>query len=235
MSETLEAVYNDLWKKSHQQLSQGTHHVDPYLNTKEDPRKGITLLARPEASVIAKIQELQNHLRELEPDQYYYPATDLHLTVLSIVSCYKDFVPNKFDASEYIEIIQSCLSNSIEVELRGITASSSGVLVQGFPDTKELNRLRDRLRSSFRSSPLENTIDSRYKINTAHLTVMRFRKPMTNPQTFLSLLDTWRGTSFGKMTLAKLYLVANDWYQTVEKVQDLHTFTLRKNKSYGKL
>ncbi|MEO9965095.1 MAG: 2'-5' RNA ligase family protein [Reichenbachiella sp.] len=226
MNESSDTIYNDLWKAAQHQFSQGTHSIDPYLDTKEDLRRGVTLLARPDDNIITRIQDFQDRLRELEPNQYYYPAPDVHLTVLSIISCHKGFLPNKFDASGHIELIQSCLSDPIEVMLRGVTASPSGVLVQGFSDKNELNSLRDRLRTAFRSSHLENTIDKRYKINTAHLTVMRFRKPMTNPQKVLNLLNIMRGDSFGKMKIHDLHLVSNDWYQSAKKVNELNTFKL---------
>src|SRR5262249_17342109 len=49
-----------------------------------DVRCGVNLICRPSREVASLILDLQNRLRHPEPDQYYYPLTDLHLTVFEI-------------------------------------------------------------------------------------------------------------------------------------------------------
>src|SRR5215207_6239106 len=49
-----------------------------------DMRCGVNLICRPTIDVVQYIVSIQEYLRIFEPDQYYYPPSDLHLTLLEI-------------------------------------------------------------------------------------------------------------------------------------------------------
>lgn len=51
-----------------------------------DRRLGVSLVLRPPPTLTEAILALQGQLRAMEPDQYYYPAGDLHLTLLELGS-----------------------------------------------------------------------------------------------------------------------------------------------------
>lgn len=226
MSEKLSAHYKSMWKTASGQFKSGICDIDPLIASKDDQRRGITLLARPEREIAAEILDFQNELKKLEAHQYHQPHTDLHLTVLSIISCDDKFELNQIESQAYQNLILNCLTEPITVRLEGITASPSGVLIQGFPEGEGLENLRNELRNKFKSSSLQHSIDSRYKINTAHLTIMRFRQPLANSKEFVKVLDRYRDYAFGMMQISQLHLVFNDWYQRADIVKDLATFEL---------
>lgn len=226
MNNELEGRYTEMWKNARSQFANGICAVDHIIDNSHDLRRGITLLARPNQEVKNSISYFQQELKKLEPNQYYQPCVDLHLTVLSIISCYGGFELNQINAEDYGAIVGKCTSKPIAIRFEGITASPSGILVKGFPEGEGLMNLRNELRNKFKSSQLQHSIDSRYKINTAHLTVMRFRKPITNSGEFVQLLDEYRDFSFGKMKVDQLNLVFNDWYQRSAIVKNLATFEL---------
>ncbi|MEO9805089.1 MAG: mutarotase [Reichenbachiella sp.] len=229
MTEKLEKHYDEMWAGALKQFRLGQCNTDAFIDSLNDARRGITLLARPTGEIETKINNFKNNLKEADPDQYYYPSEDLHLTILSIISCYSGFRLESINSIEYSEVIERCLANPIEVQFHGMTASPSAVMVQGFPERDDLNLLRDKLREEFNDSVLESSIDSRYKINTAHFTIARFRKPIKNIDKFIETLSSFRDYSFGKMTINKLDLVYNDWYQRERSVKELDTFTLGKS------
>lgn len=107
------------------------------------------------------------------------------------------------------------------IHFKGITASSSCILIQGFPENEQLSTLRNKLRENFKQSGLFVSIDTRYKIFTAHLTVMRFSLPLTNNQKLLELLDKYRDYDFGIYQLNQIELVFNNWYQQRSITQQL--------------
>lgn len=226
MNDLLVEQYQQMWHDAIRQFEAGHCDTDDFLNISNDKRRGLTLLARPGNEINKKIRSFQDAVKEIEPGQYYYPATDIHLTVLSIVSCYEGFKPAEPDIPNYSNIIQCCLNHPIQIRLEGITASPSGILIQGFPDSEELNLLRKRLRAKFNGSSLEHSIDSRYRLNTAHLTVVRFKQPITRPKELIMRLKHFRNFNFGTFTIDKLHLVYNDWYQSIQKVEELNTFAL---------
>ncbi|HJR99903.1 MAG TPA: hypothetical protein VJ780_03105, partial [Flavobacterium sp.] len=85
---------------------------------------------------------------------------------------------------------------------------------------------RDELRKAFKNTNLKQSIDSRYSLFTAHSSVCRFRKPITDTSKLITVLEQNRTHSFGKFAVKEVELVYNDWYQKTEKTTVLHQFTI---------
>lgn len=224
----LQQHYQALWQQSLCKFEQHQFETDPLLTAKDDSRYGVTLLARPSVQVKQQIQHSLAELMQLEPEQYYYPAPDLHLTVLSLISCYAGFALSQIDTAAYVELVQRVLANTgpLRLHFQGITASPSCVLVQGFFDDQELNQLRDKLRFAFRQSTLQHSIDQRYAIQTAHMTVLRFSQQPANPELFLQKIKALAAVDFGSCLIDELELVGNDWYQRQQNTVLLGRFSL---------
>ena len=101
--------YNELFKKSSEAILSEDYTLDTKINDPSDKRFGITLLIRPSEEIKANIQLLLDELKKVEPNQYYYPASDIHITVMSIISCYEGFALDKISSSDYIEIVEKSL------------------------------------------------------------------------------------------------------------------------------
>jgi len=225
----LEKHYRTLWENSLAGFRAGAFELDPFLSAKEDSRFGITLLFRPGEAVKAGIAHFLQELRQLEPEQYYYPASDMHVTVMSLISCHAGFRLEHINPEAYITVLQECLAciKSFRVDFAGITASPSSLMVQGFPGSDQLDVLRGKLRENFRNSPLLQTIDSRYVLQTAHCTVARFTSPLKHASAFLGKVQQCRGCSFGGAQVEEVELVYNDWYQRQAVVKPLASFRLK--------
>jgi len=215
--------YNELFKTSSELILSENYTIDSKINDDSDKRFGITLLARPTKEIKDNIQLFIQELKKTEPEQYYYPNADIHITIMSIISCTEGFTLNKFSTSAYVEIIEKSLVdiNKIEIEYRGVTLSPSAIMIQGFISDDSLNVLRDKLRDNFKNSSLTQSIDSRYSISTAHSTVMRFQKKLKNPAKLIKVIEKFRNHAFGKFTVEKIELVYNDWYQREENTINL--------------
>lgn len=220
--------YNELYKTSAEAILAGNYKLDSQINNKSDSRFGITLLIRPNETIKANIQLFLNELKAIDSLQYYYPDSDIHITVMSIISCYEGFSLDKIAIADYIEIIQKSLIdiNEIKIEFRGVTASPSALMIKGFPTDDSLNNLRDKLRTNFKKSTLEQSIDSRYTISTAHSTVMRFQEPLHDPKKIIEVAEKFRDFNFGTFTVDKIELVCNDWYQREKNTIQLADFYL---------
>jgi len=227
-AQQLEQHYQALWQQSLLKFEQQQFETDSSLTVKDDSRYGVTLLARPSVQVKQHIQHSLSELMQLEPEQYYYPAPDLHLTVLSLISCYAGFALSQIDTAAYVELMQQILKNTrpFRLHFRGITASPSCVLVQGFFDDQQLNQLREQLRSAFQLSTLQHSIDQRYAIQTAHMTMLRFSRQPANPELFLQKIKALTSVDFGSCVIDELELVGNDWYQRQQNTVLLKRFHL---------
>ena len=220
--------YNNLYKASILKIKSDCYQIDERIDSTAENRLGITLIIRPNIQVRNNIQTFLDDLKAIEPNQYYYPNSDIHVTALSLISCYNGFDIAQISILEYVELIKKSITayKSFEIEFRGITASPSCIMVQGFLSDNTLNDIRDNLRLNFKNSNLQQTIDTRYAIQTAHTTVVRFRKELTKKDVFITVLDTYRDYNFGTSTINTLELVYNDWYQRKEFVKELYRFNI---------
>jgi len=220
--------YNQLYKKSSKAILTEQYKLDPQINNPSDSRFGLTLLIRPSETIQANIQLFLEEIKAIEPNQYYYPDSDIHITVMGIISCYEGFTLDQINIPEYIDLIEQSLVelDQIEIEFRGLTASPSAIMIQGFPTDESLNIFRNKLRESFKNCTLEQSIDSRYTIAAAHSTVMRFQEKLENTKQLIQVAEKFRDYNFGKFQVKKLELVYNDWYQRERNTIHLADFNL---------
>lgn len=221
--------YNELYKTSSEIILEGKYLLDSELKNESDSRFGITLLIRPNEEIKANIDTFIKELKKTEPEQYFYPDSDIHITVMSIISCSSDFNLNQISPNEYIEIICRSLVDveKVQVHCKGITASPSALMIQGFPSDDTLNNLRNRLRENFKNSGLQQSIDHRYMLSTAHSTIMRFKEKLNDPKKLIETADKFRDFDFGTFEVKNLELVYNDWYQRKNTTRILGDFCLR--------
>lgn len=220
--------YDQLFEKAIPQIEAGKASVDPMLDDPDDDRFGLALIVLPSQGVLKKVQEFLSELNAREPSQYPYPVEQIHMTVLSVISCVEGFQLGDIQVPEYLATLERSLAevDSFEIEYKGITASKSSIMIQGFPKDDTLELLRERLRVNFLESGLHQTMDARYKLSTAHATVFRFRRPLKKPQDFADFLQQNRNRNFGHQKVSELQLVYNDWYHRPEKSIPVATFRL---------
>ena len=233
-------IYQQLWQQFQCALAQHQIVTDPYLDNLADDRRGITALAflQPNSpAACSEVQVFQQQLAALEPAQYLQPASELHLTLLSIVSCISGFTLPQSDAAAYAIVFQRVLTElqqdiierripPLQIELRGVTASPSCILLQGFAQGEGLNRLRDQLRQAYRQSGLYHSMDSRYRQQSAHLTLCRFTRPLQQPEAVLALCRQYQDYLFGHLPLQQIDLVFNNWYLQSHVTQTLASVRL---------
>lgn len=228
----LQDLYNKLYKESISAITSDNYEIDPMIHAENDQRFGISLLIRPPMAVKSEIQKFLNELKNIEPHQYYYSNSDIHITVISIISCYEGFKLSNINVSDYVDVIGKCLKNAQNMTLsfKGVTASPSCIMIQGFVDDNSLKDIRDNLRRDFKNSNLEQSMDERYLIQTAHATVFRFSKQLEQKEKFLDLIEKYRTHDFGTFKVNQLELSYNDWYHRENLVTKLNEFKLKNNE-----
>lgn len=216
MNPALVAHYDAMRQAALPRLALGQPELDTLLdNPAADARRGITLLARPPQPLVAALAASMAELRALEPAQYYYPPGDIHLTILSLISCYPGFALTAIEPAAYGQLVAEALRGvpPLRVRFAGFTASAAGIMAQGFPLDEGLGELRQQLRVAFRASGLPQSIDQRYSLQTAHSTLVRFRAPLRQPARLVAWLRRHERGPIGEVELASVELVFNDWYQ----------------------
>jgi 2'-5' RNA ligase len=218
-----------MWAEAAPVVRAGGARLDPWVSrSAEDERRGLTLLARPTPDVAAQIAAFLEHLRELEPAQYYQPRGDLHHTVLSLFTADVDYAPRLEHVPAYRDAVAEVAAETppFAIDVRGVTLSAGAVLAQGFPRDGTLAELRERLRAALVARGLGDALDRRYRLVTAHLTLVRFAAPLGRPDRFVEALAAARGAHFGTSSVQRLELVLADWYHTAAREQLVAAYAL---------
>jgi 2'-5' RNA ligase len=221
-------IYNKMWDNALQAFENDELQFDPFTDDSNDLRRGITLLIKPCEGVQNAFGNFIEEVKSIEPQQYFYKFGEVHVTVLSIINCFDGFNLSHISLPEYIKTIENSLKKikTFKIEFVGLTASPSCILVQGFPENNMLDILRTNLRIEFKRSSLYNSIDKRYKIKTAHCTLIRFKDKLNNKNILLNFLKKNRNKYFGKTSVTELELTYTDWYHKNEIVRALRKFKL---------
>ena len=194
-----------------------------------DLRRGVTLAFRPSAAELAEVKRFMERLVPLAPEQYFYQPEELHVTVLSIISGTELWRQEIRQLAACRAIINEVLSRqrSFQVCFRGVTASPGAVMIQGFPAGDALEQLRDELREAFARNGLGGRLDRRYKINSAHMTIMRFRQQAADWKSLVNVVAENRHTDFGGTQVNRIQLIWGDWYASADVARTLQEYSLK--------
>ena len=232
INDELETLYQSFYDNSINSIKSRNHSIDTFIDRSIDNRRGLSLVIRLDEEVRINIEKFTDELRKIDPTQYYQPISDLHVTVLSIISCHDGFTIDQINVDKYIEAISTSLKDiqDIQICFKGVTTTKEAVMIQGFMLNDNLTTLRDRLRENFRSSTLMQDIDTRYLTKTAHITSVRFRERIRNAEDFVKTIEEYK-VDFGITRAANIDLIYTDWYCRKSKVKWLNRFALGKDSS----
>jgi len=153
-----------------------------------DCRCGVNLVCRPPRDVIAAIQVVQRTLRQIEPGQYYYPSSDLHLTLFEI--CHSRSLE---EAADLAELIRTKLQDMFALLPAPRLISprfgfdARACAVNFLPADETLGSLRRSIREQI--AKLGVAINPRYEPQSAHLTIMRYIAPLqSEPHQWVDIL-----------------------------------------------
>jgi 2'-5' RNA ligase len=222
--------YTRLWDSSIAAIRAGDVEIDPYLSSGQvDTRRGYTLIVRPSPPVKERIASFLEDLRRIDPHQYYYDPADLHVTFLSLFTATVDYQRFFAQTERYLAACKAAALQALPpftLEFSGVTASRGAVIVQGYPQDGSLNAARDRLREELRVRGLGEGLDTRYRLETTHITALRFRSPLRAAQEFSCALEKFRQTPFGAARITSLDLVSHDWYMARKHVHLIQRFQI---------
>lgn len=225
----LQFHYDAMWNRAFSAVARGDIDCDTHLAAGRDPRRGLTLIARPDQALQARFDSLLDRLAEFEPRQYRYPVADMHVTILSLVTVSDNPAPQLLRLADYDASVRTALDGveAFEIDFQGITMSRGAVIAQGIPRGPALEALRERLRAELGDKGLGASLDQRYRLITAHMTLFRFTSPLQEAQRFTALLESLRHEPLGCMVVNEVELVTNDWYMSGNSVERVALMPLR--------
>lgn len=178
-----------------------------------------TLVARPNDHILEVFKKLYFQLQDIEPNHYYYPYKDLHLTLIGNI-------PVDTDLENLIDAINVETSKTkFQFNLRGLGSNRYCSSVSCYPVDFSLHELRKNIRNRIHvHGDNYSTILESYEY-VGWINYLRYlHKPS---QQFLNKLFSYRDTDFGKMQSLTIQL-----YSNTSKVLDsrkaklIHTFAV---------
>lgn len=166
--------YDALYAQGAQAALSGQLVADAHLHHPElDTRRGLTLLMAGAPAVAAAPANAVAGLREAAPELYYYPAPDLHLTLLTPLSGQpnQQLIAAQVQAYHAARLAALRGARAFAIEFNGLTLVPAAVLGQGYP-APGLQQLREHVRRSLRAANLP--LAERYPSVSAPSTAMRF-------------------------------------------------------------
>lgn len=207
-------LYSGILKQNQQKLLSGGTGDSFLTSSSTDERMALALVFRPSGEIAGRITAHLEQLRDMEPDLYFYPPRDLHVTVVDILKGMPGRkIPDNIE--QYIQCIKECAARirPFTVEFDGMTASDNAAMVKGFYEA-ELEDFRILIRRAFaeKSLPLEE----RYQTISSHITTTRIPIKLQNPKAFIDYI--MEPVSFGTMKTDSLELVFHNWYDSKKTV-----------------
>jgi 2'-5' RNA ligase len=145
-----------------------------------DMRCGVNIICRPTIEIVEYIVSTQEYLRVLEPDQYYYPPSDLHLTLVEI--CHsrtpEEVAPIARVVGPELNRIAAMTSPS-KVDSPMLVFDSHAVALNFLPADDALQNARQAILEGLAN--LGISTDARYETRSAHVTLMRYITPLHSP------------------------------------------------------
>jgi 2'-5' RNA ligase len=222
-------TYEALWREAVDAFDNAGPRIDPFLADRAgDKRRGVTLLVRPDAEVQSRVKEFLDQIAAIAKNQYFYRPEEFHVTVLAVIPGSEFWRASIKRLPEYTAVLNRLLKErpAFSIQFRGVTASRDAIMIQGFPIGEELSKLRNDLRGALSENGLGGDIDRRYKIVAAHLTIVRFAKPMPEWKRLKTFLAAHRNTDFGETRARSLQLIEGDWYASFDSVHTLREYPL---------
>lgn len=205
-------LYDRIYASSIGKLEASDIAVDDHLvgDGKPDRRMGVSLIIGVR-SIATRYKGLLASMRRIEPDQYYYPVEDLHITVFDFIRGRESYRRDEESERLFMAISQKAAKRlaPFDIELEGIVCSAEAGLVQGY-DGDALIELREAIRGLMEAEGLMN--EERYRSESAHMTFMRFRKELARPDALCAFVGENRELRIGRERVAALELVEHDWY-----------------------
>ena len=151
----LTTLYNNINQQGMSAIRNHQEQLDSnLLNPDKDMRRGLTLTASLPAHVSRNIMFCLQKLAAIEPNQYFYPPADLHITIIDLIAASSDFSLSTFEEEKYKNVVGQIISQigPIHWQLAGMITSSGALLVKGYYSAELSQKVKRGMRKKVRKN-----------------------------------------------------------------------------------
>lgn len=207
----LEHEYDRLWDASSRAIRAGVPDTDP-LPTVGGDRWGLSVVFRLSGPVQIRLAEESKRIAQFTGGKNIsYDAEHLHTTVVAIG---KYCNHNELDEAS-IKRFQTLLTylaqstRAFSHRFAGLSASGTGVMAKGWPQSSELETLRDAFREAlFRCH--EDWPERAHRRTFSHASLAVFTESLVDGPALADHIEQNRNTFYGETEVSSLELVSYD-------------------------
>ncbi|MBP9699661.1 hypothetical protein KBD71_00085 [Candidatus Woesebacteria bacterium] len=160
----------------------------------------ITVVGRLDASSVGKIKAVQEQLESADPNQFYYPVSLYHLTILGRI-------PSTLDQATLFSTLDEVLREKMTFHLEGVATNQLTSSVSAYPQDFSLYQLRQSIR---RQLSIEGDDYAKHLAPYEYMGWVNLLRYLQVPtQSFIDTLKAYRTTDFGtlKISTIEVYLL----------------------------
>lgn len=223
------AKFKTFAKEASARLDTGDPKIDErLLDLDGDKGLGLSLIIRPLDGVISLLSKFQEELKHISGDQHFYGPKEFHVAVMTLLAATQPTDITKHPIARYADVLREIVRHHqpFRIQLCGVTATLDCILFNGYYMDGTLDAIRSEIRDRVEELCLSGEIESRYRNDSAHMTVMRFRTRQCVRE-LAQMVRKYEEVDFGMLPVLEIELVLNDWFMSAEKVKILETFKLQ--------
>src|SRR5690606_24338076 len=129
----LTELYNSLYTKSIDNIRNGNNKIDRSIDDKNDKRRGVTVLIRPNDNIQEAIARFHQGLMIVVRGQDYQPGPAQRVRVLCSHSCDEGHTVGLVATAAYVRRVERGARDTVDIGLdfQGISAPPEAVMAQG--------------------------------------------------------------------------------------------------------
>ncbi len=205
----IQAGYDRMWQQGYGDLVRGDVDADPVPDD-TSKRWGLSIIARIPSDQAGIFTQASAALQPWTGAQHtFYAASTLHITVRSC-EFYRSTIPQD-DAAllDYQRVLHEVAAQipPFSILYRGLAANRTGIIVQGFPQSEHLQRLRATLHQRLQQLGRAGGPEAEQVRYGAHVSLAVFAGPLIDPQALADSVERLRTHAYGTVTLSSLEVV----------------------------
>lgn len=226
----LQEGYERMWAAGASDIRTGTVDADP-VPTETTLRWGVSIVATFSSPLSMTFEKLADYCRRLCGENHtFYHRVNAHMTVRSCEFYRAGVSHDDVAIGNYrTALAEVCAAyDPFEIAYRGVNANRTGIIVQGYPVTTTLPRIRDALHLRLRDLGAHHGPEENGVRRTAHTSIAVFGGLIANPAALYGWLNANRKAWYGAASMTHLSLVKYDRTAYDVKLVPLASFALEK-------
>lgn len=207
-------LYNSILRDGEFKIKNKEEQIDYLIDSY---KMGLILAIRPTEEVQENISKIQERIKSIEPNQYYYKKSEYHITLLDLIRARQDYVYTDDQIRIYDNIIKKSIIDTrpFKIRLKGLITSDGAIMVKGYYEN-EMNSIRENLREYIENNAIKN--DEKYKTISSHITICRFKEKINNRSALLDFVKNYAEYDFGSFEVSIFELTYHNGYYSKKEV-----------------